>query len=91
MPALKAKKVENSLLKKGFSKNDSHHHFFEFWHNGKFILKTKTSHNGQDIDDYLIRQMYIQCKLSKEQFLDLINCPLSKEEYIDLLNKNEYL
>jgi hypothetical protein len=91
MAVFQAKKVENSLRKKGVSVNDTHHHFFEFWHNGKFILKTKTSHNGQDIDDYLIRQMYAQCKLSKEQFLDLINCPLSKEQYINILAKNNCL
>ena len=54
MASLNANKTESSLLKKGFIRDDTHHHIFKFWLNGRLIAKTHTSHNGQDIDDFLI-------------------------------------
>jgi hypothetical protein len=85
MAVFKAKKVKLALLKKGFIEDDSHHHFYEYIIDGRLHARTRTSHNNQDIDDYLIGQMSRQCQLSKKQFIDLINCPLSKEEYAEIL------
>jgi hypothetical protein len=82
---LASDKVCKSLKKKGFVENNTHHKYFELFYKGKLILHTKVSHNGQDINDYLISQMKNQCMLEKKQFLDLINCPLSKEKYIEIL------
>lgn len=91
MAVLDPKKTHKSLLKKGFVENNSHHIMYEFFHEGKYILHTHASHNGQDIDDYLISKMKSQCKLSKQQFLDLINCPLTKEKYIEILKENKII
>ena len=81
---LSSDKVSKSLKKKGFVENKTHHKYYEFFHDGKLILHTKLSHNGQDINDYLISQMKSQCMLDKKNFLDLINCPLSQEDYIKI-------
>jgi predicted RNA binding protein YcfA (HicA-like mRNA interferase family) len=82
---LKSDKVCKNLKKKGFVECNTHHKYYEFVHEGKVILHTKVSHNGQDINDYLISQMKSQCMLSKQEFLDLVNCPLSLEEYVKIL------
>jgi hypothetical protein len=49
------------------------------------------SHSAKDLDDYLIKQMSVQCKLSKEEFKDLANCPLSQAQYIQILIDKEII
>lgn len=90
MACFKARKVKQSLAKKGFEEESSDHYYFVLCENGKKTrVYTKTSRNNQDIDDPLISLMSQQLHLTKRQFMDLINCPLSKEEYIKILkNKN---
>jgi len=85
MAVLKASKTEQSLRKKGFIQDNSHHHYFEFWHEDKLISSTYTSHNDQDINDYLIRAMSKQCLMEKQFFIEFIKCTKSKDDYIDLL------
>ena len=94
MAVLDAKKTHKNLLKKGFNiaENKSQDHLWlELFHKGKLVLHTKISHGASDLGDYLIKQMSHQCKLSKQEFMDLANCPMSKEHYFRLLKDNGYL
>lgn len=88
---LNSKKAYKNLKKKGFkdSKDYSNDHkYLEFHYNGKMILYTKLSHGSKkDLNNYLIKQMSTQCKLSKQDFADLVNCPLSAEMYIEKLKE----
>ncbi len=88
---LDSKKAYKNLKKKGFtdSKDHSHDHkYLEFHYQGKMILYTKLSHGGKkDLNNYLLKQMSTQCKLSKQDFADLVNCPLSAEEYVEKLKE----
>ncbi len=84
-------KVKKSLLKKGFDKVNKDHQFFIFKHGGKEILHTKVSHGKKGLTRLLIGQMSRQCKLSKDEFTDLVNCPLSKEQYLEILRKKGML
>ncbi|MCA0428809.1 MAG: hypothetical protein LCH37_15340 [Bacteroidetes bacterium] len=80
------RKVRKNLKKKGFVENEkADHRFFEFYHNEKMICKTKVSHNSQDIDDYLISNMAKQVKLSKNDFIALVECTLSQNGYEEKL------
>ena len=88
MASLNGKRTLENLLNKGFLKSKGDHNYLEFWYNGKYVLQTFCSHNGQDINDYLIVKMKKQCKLNKEQFFDLAECPLSRERYIEILAEN---
>ena len=82
----KSQKVEKSLKRKGFKEEPRDHKYFVFYNNGKKTrIKTKVSHCGQEINDYLIDQMKKQLHLNKSQFEDLINCPLSEEDYKAIL------
>ncbi|MFR1850293.1 MAG: type II toxin-antitoxin system HicA family toxin [Clostridium sp.] len=82
----KSQKVEKALKRKGFKEEPRDHKYFVFYNNGKKTrIKTKVSHCGQEINDYLIDQMKKQLHLNKSQFEDLINCPLSEEDYKAIL------
>jgi hypothetical protein len=88
MASLKGKTTNQSLLKKGFVKANNDHKFFEFWHNGVLITKTKTSHNDQDIYDALISAMSKQTKMPVPFFKEFAKCTKSQQNYIDLLKLN---
>ena len=94
MAVLDAKKTYKNLKSKGFedaeNKSDDHK-YLNFFYNEKLILHTKISHGAKDLNDFLIKQMSSQCKLSKEQFKDLANCPLSESEYLQILKENEII
>lgn len=90
---LKNKKVYKNLKKKGFVDSVNHsndHKYLELFYKGKLVVYTKLSHGSKkDLGIHLIKQMSSQCKLSKDDFADLVNCPLSKEDYIiKLKNQN---
>lgn len=94
MAVLNAKTTYGNLKKKGFddapNKSDDHR-WLELFHNGKLVLHTKISHGGKDLGDFLIKQMSMQCKLDKSDFMDLANCPLSKKQYFDILSEKGYI
>lgn len=87
MTVFKSHKVTSSLKKKGFVEEPRDHMTYTLRdENGQLTsVWTKVSHNGQDIDKYLIKQMSWQTRLSKKEFEDLINCPLTKEKYFQKL------
>ena len=91
MATLKTLKIESSLQKKGFKKDNSHHKFYILYYDGKKpSIKTKVSHSSDEINDFLIKKMSRQTKLTSNEFIDLINCPLSYQQYIRILiNKGE--
>lgn len=91
MAVLDGKTTMSNLQSKGFKLSNGHHKNLEFWHNGKMVLYTYCSHNGQDIDDYLISKMKRQCKLEKNDFIDLAKCPLSESEYVKKLVQAGYI
>lgn len=94
MAVLSAKKTYKNLLKKGFNdaqNKSADHKWLELFHNGKLVLHTKISHGEDDLGSYLIKQMSFQCKLSKDEFLDLANCPMSKQQYFDTLLENGFI
>ena len=94
MAVLDAKKTYKNLLKKGFddasSKSDDHK-WLELFYDGKLVLHTKISHGEKDLGDFLIKQMSLQCKLDKTDFMDLAHCPLSKKQYFEILEEKGYI
>ena len=92
MAVYSSHKVESSLQKKGFKKEPGDHNSFVLYDENGYRTNvwTKTSHNGQDINTYLQKEMARQTHLSKRDFANLIECPLSKKEYYKILReKNE--
>jgi len=79
------REIEAALQAKGFVLADADHHFFVYMTAAgkKTRARTKTSHTSKmkDVPDNLLSAMAKQCKLSKSQFLELVDCPMSRERY----------
>lgn len=77
--------VEAALLKKGFRKDDSHHHFFIYWNlaGKKTVRRTKTSHGSsyKTLGDPLLKAMAKQVGLTKPKFIELVDCTLDQKGY----------
>jgi len=83
MTTIKVRDIVNSLTKKGFVQSEGDHTHLIFWCNGKKTqIRTKVSHGGSEVDDYLINLMSIQINLEKKQFVDMVNCPFTLEDYL---------
>ncbi len=86
--------VEAALKKKGFRQDDGDHHWFFYWtaEGKKTPVRTKTSHGGtKDLGDGLLKEMARQVRISKVQFLDLVDCPMNRDQYQQLLKDGDYL
>lgn len=94
MPRSK-REVEENLRKKGFCQEDGDHHFFVYVTTAgkKTRARTKTSHTAKmkEIPDNLLSQMARQCKLTKPQFLELVDCSMIREAYEDVLRNQQEL
>ena len=77
--------IERSLKKKGFRTRDNDHKYFIYYttFEKKTIIITKISHgeSNQQLSDDLVSMMSKQCKLSKTDFLSLIDCSMSQDGY----------
>jgi predicted RNA binding protein YcfA (HicA-like mRNA interferase family) len=88
MAAISTKDTLRNLKKKGFVEVAGDHRYLVYVHAGKEVLHTKVSHGSKkDLDDFLIKQMSVQCRLDKKEFLDLARCPMSKAAYHDRLKQ----
>ena len=85
MAVLKADVVKKALKKKGFVEDTGRlkHLRYKFYVNGQRIsVTTHLSHNGSELDDFLVRQMAEQICLSKSEFLEMVSCSLGHEELV---------
>lgn len=86
------KDVEAGLERKGFERDERHHHYFVYWtlDGKKTTIRTRTSHGSshKTLGDPLLAQMAKQCGgLRKTEFLDLVDCPLSREGFERLIGR----
>jgi hypothetical protein len=93
---IERKKIESSLLKKGFTKDKkgTHHRYFYHEYQGlRTDIFTFTSHGSKykTYSNSLLKKMKRQLHLDNiNQLEDLINCPLSGNDYNKILeNKNK--
>ena len=87
-----ARDIEAALVKKGFQRVDGGDHIrFYFYgaNNDAPIARTKISHgkDGNTVSAKLMGEMARQLRLTKSQFLALIDCTLSEEDYREVLEK----
>jgi len=85
--------IETSLQKKGFKReiHKKNHIVFRYFSSDgkKRRIITLLSHSGKSIGDPLLSQMARQCKLSKKEFLNLVDCTLNGPEYEEILKEKE--
>ncbi|NOT73990.1 MAG: hypothetical protein HOP08_03610 [Cyclobacteriaceae bacterium] len=91
MSPLDGKETLKNLCGKGFKEapnKSKDHKWIEFWHDGKLTrCRTKFSHNNQEINDYLIREMSRQINLNKKEFVAFAKCTLSQPQYVAILKE----
>ena len=89
------RKIESSLSKKGFIKDETHHTYFYHEYNGKKTgIYTYTSHGSKSkvCGNPLLSMMKKQLKLDTiNQVVDLFECPMSEEEYNQILEEKNIL
>lgn len=78
--------MDATLLKKGFQRDQTHHHMYWFFVGSKrTTIKTRISHGEKEYGDWLLGQMQKQLKLNKAQFDRFMDCPMKLEEYQGIL------
>ena len=89
------KAVEAALEAKGFQRREGNHHYFTYVaKDGRTSrARTKTSHSpkARTLSDGLLGQMANQCRLTKPDFLKLVDCPLTRDEYERRLSEQGHL
>ena len=82
----KGRDIDSALCKKGFRRDVSGRHI-RYFLQGSEEIRTMMSHGmlGQTVDTWFISQMAHQLRLTKKQFLDLIDCTLDEEGYREIL------
>ena len=90
------RKIESSLVKKGFIRDEATHHtYFYHEYNGKRTgIYTYTSHGSRSkgYGNRLLNMMKKQLKLDNlYQIVDLFKCPMSEEEYNQILKEKGLL
>jgi len=97
LPPVKTRLIENSLLKKGFVKDNRHHKMF-WLHvgNRNTSIYTRTSHGQKECDPSLLKAMQKQLRLTRDEkllprpnefFRGFIECPVSGDQYVDKLKQ----
>ena len=82
--------IDSALTKKGFDRTKESDHVRYYLYDqqtGANLTQTKMSHGilGNTIGATLISQMARQLRLTKRQFVDLINCTLNEDGYREIL------
>lgn len=89
------RKIELSLSKKGFIKDETHHTYFYYEYNGKKTgIYTYISHGSKSktCGNPLLSMMKKQLKLDTiKQVIDLFECPMSEEEYSQILQAKNFV
>ena len=85
MAVLKADAVKKAMKKKGFVEDAGRlkHLRYKFYENGqRTSVTTHLSHNGSELDDFLVKQMAEQTCLSKAESLEMIACKIGHDELV---------
>ncbi len=86
---IKKRVVLAGLMAKGFVKKNKSHVVMSYFleRDSKPSVITHLSHkaSGKDVNDLEISLMAGQCKLTNQQFINLVECTLSKDEYEKIL------
>lgn len=88
-----AREVAPALQRKVFLVQETHHTRFIYYTSDgrKSSIHTKISHSHKEISTTNIKNMAEQCKLTTQQFVQMIACTISKEQYEQILIKGEYI
>jgi hypothetical protein len=88
----KAAEIQAALTLKGFRLDNTHHHFYWFFHgNRKTSIRTFVSHGIKEYGSSLLTNVRKQMKLAGNQLDEFIDCDMSGEAYRELLIANGHI
>ncbi len=77
---------------KGFTTENNPKHIILFFTHGGSKTRYKTHFSrgphGRRVDEYLIDQMAMQLKLTKDQFIGIYDCKYGRNDYIQFVKEN---
>ncbi len=83
---IKLREAERVLGKLGFvPAGKKHHIIWQYYHNGKYVLKTRHSKGRGEMPGKVADKFRTQLKLNEKQMRDAIRCPFEQEDYIEVL------
>ena len=85
MTVLKADVVKKALKKKGSVEDTGRlkHLRYKFYANGQRVsVTTHLSHNGSELDDFLVMQMAEQTCLSISEFIEMVSCKIGYDALV---------
>ncbi len=87
-----ARVIVSGLTRKGFVRRENDHTFLHLYVEGrKTPVYTKISHGAKEVSDQLLGVMARQLRLSRQQFLALVDCPLTETEYLRILREQNVI
>jgi hypothetical protein len=87
---LEREKIRKALLRKGFVEGGTDRDFYRLETGGKrHSIGTKLSRGSKykDYSDDLVRDVYKQLGLTKDELISFVDCPLDYEHYVKLLRE----
>jgi hypothetical protein len=91
MSEMRTAAITAALLSKGFRQVPGRDHHYFFFNGRKRNIFTRYSHGETKADDWLIRQMAKQVRLSKAEFLAFVECTISGSDYAHLMVERGHL
>ena len=87
MAEFHAAEFSRVLVSKGFERSEGKHHTVFYLNvNGKRTsVRTRLSHGGRRVDEWLQSQIARELHLSKRELRQFIECEISEQEYIDMM------
>ena len=83
------RRVQAALRRKGFRADETHHHrFVHYTADGRATgIRTHTSHSSRHktLGNALLKAMADDCRLSKGDFLRLVDCDLTGDAYTAMI------
>jgi hypothetical protein len=82
----KGRDIDVALRSKGFRRDKTGDHYYYYF--GDTRIRTKISHGmlGSSLSAELIGDMARQLRLTKTQFLELIDCTIDEEDYRKIID-----
>ncbi len=86
MSAIKTRDIEQSLKKKGFKLDNTHHSIYWFYlGTRKSSIRTRISHGSTEYGDNLLSQIGKQMGLNRKELSSFVECQLTEERYREIL------
>jgi hypothetical protein len=82
-----ASEFSRALVSKGFDRSQGKHHtmFHLTAYGRRTSVRTRLSHGGRRVDDWLPSQIARELHITKRELLRFVKCEIGEQEYLDMM------